>query len=484
MSIDPLFRPRSIGMRLTLLNMVIALAALALFAGIIYWRLSANFTVEHQRFLQSKVAELQADLNEAKGDPKALVDEIIKETEVSQLRQYQARVLTSDGRTLGETPGMDHDLPRTMFPDEASESLSSRLVLRIIGDRHYALTIVLLHGSGGTGMTRVQYALDVTRDEVLQTNFRRTLALAFLLLVPALALAGRWVAAQGLAPLTRITEATRSITPADLSARLALAPPWPEELHELVGVFNAMLGRLEEAFARLSRFSADIAHELRTPLGNLSGELEVCLMRPRATEDYRATIESGLDECRRLNVLIENLLFMARAEHAVQTLRCERFDAAQACAWVIEQQAPGATARGIAIALQGDTTIDADPVLFRQALANVLTNAIRHASAGSKVHVCLASGADGVEVRVRDEGEGIDARHLPHVFDRFYQADAARRRGIGQGTGLGLSIVAAIIDMHRGTVHIDSTRGKGTTVIMHFPRLDLQEHTATGRLPA
>lgn len=474
MPIDPLFRPRSIGTRLTLLNMVIALAALALFAGIIYWRLSINFTSEHQRFLQSKVAELQADLNEDHGDPQALVDEIVKETAGSQLRQYQARVLAGDGRTLGETPGMDHDLPRTVFPDLAGESRSATLLPRAIGDRHYALATVLLHGSGGTDTARVQYALDVTRDEALQSNFRHTLALAFLVLLPVLALAGRWVAAQGLAPLARITEATRSITPADLSARLALAPPWPEELHELVGVFNAMLARLEEAFARLSRFSADIAHELRTPLGNLSGELEVCLMRPRATEHYRATIESGLDECRRLNVLIENLLFMARAEHAVQTLRCEHFDAAQACAWVIEQQAPGAAMRGIAILLRGDAVIDADPVLFRQALANVLANAVRHAVGGSKVHVDIAPGTDGVEIRVRDEGEGIDSKHLPHVFDRFYQVDAARRRGIGQGTGLGLSIVAAIIDMHRGAVRIESTRGEGTTVIMHFPRLDLR----------
>jgi heavy metal sensor kinase len=479
MSIDTLFRMRSIGTRLTLLNMVIALAALALFAGIIYWRLSANFAAEHQHFLQSKIAELRADLNEDHGDPGALVDEIIKETAGSQLRQYQARVLAANGQTLGETPGMDRDLPKTAFPHEASESLPAELPLKAIGNRHYALTTVLLLSSGGTDTTRVQYALDVTRDEALQTNFRHTLALAFLVLVPVLALAGRWVAARGLAPLIRITEATRSITPVDLSARLALAPPWPEELHELVGVFNAMLARLEEAFARLSRFSADIAHELRTPLGNLSGELEVCLMRPRAAEDYRATIESGLDECRRLNVLIENLLFMARAEHAVQTLRCERFDVAQACAWVIEQQAPGATTRGIAILLHGDAMIDADPVLFRQALANVLTNAVRHAVAGSKVRVGIASRPDGVDIRVRDEGEGMDAQHLPHVFDRFYQVDAARRRGIGQGTGLGLSIVAAIIDMHRGTVRIESARGKGATVIMHFPRIDPQEHAVT-----
>lgn len=483
MSTNPLFRTRSISTRLTLSNMVIALVALTLFAGIIYWGLSANFATEHQRFLQSKVAELQIDLDQAHGNPRALVDEIIRETEGLQLRQYQARVITGAGSVLGETPGMEHELPKRAFPAESAETIATKLPLKTVGNRLYALATVRLQGRDGNGSAYVQYALDVTRDEALQANFRHTLALAFLVLVPVLALAGRYVAAQGLAPLTRITRAARSITPEDLSARLALAPPWPEELHELVDVFNAMLARLEEAFTRLSRFSADLAHELRTPLGNLSGEMEVCLMRPRATEVYRATIESGLDECRRLNVLIENLLFMARAEHSVQTVRWERFDGAQACAWVIEQQAPGAAARGISILLNGASTVDADPILFRQALANVLVNAVRHAIADSEIHVSIEARNGGAEIRIRDDGEGIDAQHLTHVFDRFYQADAARQHGTGQGTGLGLSIVAAIIDMHHGTVQIESIRGKGTTVIMHFPRHPLQQPAATGDHP-
>ncbi|MCW8808686.1 MAG: heavy metal sensor histidine kinase, partial [Rhodanobacter sp.] len=292
---------------------------------------------------------------------------------------------------------------------------------------------------------------------------------AFLLLVPLLALAGRWVAAKGLAPLHRISAAARSITPANLSARIPLVPRWPDELHELVQVINAMLARIEEAFARLSRFSADLAHELRTPLGNLSGELEVCLMRPRSAQDYRAALESGLDECRRLNVLIENLLFMARAEHAEQALRCEHFAAAQACAWVIEQHLPGATARGIVMRLEGDAVIEADSLLFRHALANLLTNAIRHSHDGGEVEIRLATVTEGVEVRVRDHGAGIEAQHLPHLFDRFYQVDAARQRGAGQGTGLGLSIVRAIVELHRGVVRVESMPGSGTTASMVFP---------------
>ena len=113
--------------------------------------------------------------------------------------------------------------------------------------------------------------------------------------------------------------------------------------------------------------------------------------------------------------------------------------------------------------------MEADPLLFRQALANLLSNAIRHAGAGSEVEILLATVADGVEIRVRDHGEGIEAQHLPHLFDRFYQVDAARQRGVGQGTGLGLSIVQAIVEMHRGEVRVESVSGAGTTVSMHFP---------------
>ena len=463
------WRVHSIGTRLTLLYMAVVLTTVAIFAGITDWRLSTNFAAGHQRFVQAKAAELQTDLDDAGGDPAALLDEIVKETTGSKLRQYQARVLGRDGSMLGETPGMRAELPASAFARDPVGVPSVTLHLQQVGDRGYALTTVLLRGADGMDSARVQLALDVTRDEALQTDLRRALALAFLLLMPLLALAGRWVAAKGLAPLHRISATARSITPANLSARIPLAPRWPDELHELVQVINAMLARIEEAFARLSRFSADLAHELRTPLGNLSGELEVCLMRPRSAQDYRAALESGLDECRRLNVLIENLLFMARAEHAEQALRCEHFAAAQACAWVIEQHLPGATARGIVIRLEGDAVIEADSLLFRHALANLLTNAIRHSHDGGEVEIRLATVTEGVEVRVRDHGAGIEARHLPHLFDRFYQVDAARQRSAGQGTGLGLSIVRAIVELHRGVVRVESVPDAGTTASMVFP---------------
>lgn len=472
------WRAPSIGARLTLLYTVMALLAVALFAGVTNWSLSTNFKREHVRFLQSKVAELRTDLEEAHGDPQALIAEIAKETDESRFRQYQARVLDANGKMLGETTGMTTLLPLALFPPAGR---SPRVIQLRARSRVYALTTVRLGGSSaGAAPVQLQFALDVSRDDALLTDFHRALGLAFLLLIPLLALTGYWIAARGLSPLRRISAATRAITPVDLSTRLPLSPPWPSELHELVQVFNAMLARIEEAFSRLSRFSADLAHELRTPLGNLSGEIEVCLMRPRNADDYRAGLESGLEECRRLNVLIENLLFMAHAEHAEHALRCESFDAAQACSWVVAQLAPGAKARGVTIRVEGAASLRADPLLFRQAVANLLTNAIRHSPQHSEILIEVGvDDQDGaIVVQIHDHGEGIEAAHLPHLFDRFYQVDAARRRDTGQGTGLGLSIVKTIVDLHGGSVEIRSMPGVKTTALLHFPpAARLAQHT-------
>ena len=456
----------SIRTRLALFYTLIAITAMALFALAVDWQLTANFQSEHKRFLQAKAAELQADLADNDGNLQALLAEIAKETAGTALRQYEARVRDAEGRALGATPGMARDIPPSAFPQPAIGGRTGRHDFRA-GDRVYTLDSVML--TRGAKALSVQIALDVTRDAALLKDFRRAMILALLFFAPLLAFAGRWVSGRGLAPLTRIANAAREITPARLSTRIPLAPPWPNELIDLVVVFNAMLDRIDEAFARLSRFSADLAHELRTPLGNMSGELEVCLMRPRSVEDYRTALESGLEECRRLNTLIENLLFIARAEHAGLILHREYFDVRQACNWVVAQQASGATARGVRIQVDGNAEIDADPLLFRQALTNFLSNAVRHSPAGDEVKIAILTDANGgVRISVHNSGEAIAAEHLPHLFDRFYQVDAARRRDTGRGTGLGLSIVKTIINLHHGTARLESSEA-GTTATMWLP---------------
>ncbi|MBU6443199.1 MAG: heavy metal sensor histidine kinase [Alphaproteobacteria bacterium] len=465
-------RTLSIGARLTLSYTLITLMVMVVFAVVADWRLGVNFGAEHARFLEAKAAELQADLNDDNGHPDALIAEIMKETTGTRLREYEARVFAADGQMLGETPGMAGTIPVSDFP--ALDAGRARPFAA--GGHQWVLALIRLKGLSRPQDISIQIALDVSRDAALLKDMRRAMVFVLLLLVPVLVLAGRFVSARGLAPLHRIVTAAGGVTPVQLSARIPLEPPWPAELVGLVSVFNAMLGRLEEAFARLTRFSADLAHELRTPLGNLSGELEVSLMRPRSAEEYRATLESGLEECRRLNSLIEDLLFMARAEHAELVLHRQRFAAAQAAEWVIAQQTTVAARKAVQIAVSGDTPVDADPVLFRQALTNLLGNALRHAPPGSAVAISIAADADGAAtVAVHNSGEPISPEHLPHLFDRFYQADPARSAETGRGTGLGLSIVRTIMDLHGGDVRIESTQENGTTVTLYFPAIPSAE---------
>ncbi|MDE2150319.1 MAG: heavy metal sensor histidine kinase, partial [Gammaproteobacteria bacterium] len=460
----------SIAARLTLLYTLGAMAAVALFAGLVDWKLADNFEIEHLRFLQAKAAELEADLDDASGDPHSLLAEILKETAGTRLRQYQARVLAGS-QLLGQTPGMARTLPPARFPPPAAGALTRADLRPLTASGHRWLLASLPLRSAGGPLT-VQLALDVSRDDALIAEFHRALAVFFLLLVPLLVLAGRWVSARALAPLSRIARAAEAVTPARLAARIPETLSWPRELVGLVDTFNIMLARLEEAFGRLSRFSADLAHELRTPLSNLRGELEVCLARPRSAAEYRATLESGLENCRRLGALIENLLFLARAERADLALKRERFATAEAAGWVIAQHASSAAARGVRIEFRGAAEVVADPLLFRQALSNVLANAVRHAPPGSTVTVGLEPLDGGVKIYVTNRGKGIAPEHLAHIFERFYRADPARDRGgenVSQGSGLGLSIVRSILELHGGHVSIASRPSVGTTVTLYFP---------------
>lgn len=467
MTADSPKRALSIGARLTLLYTVVVLGVMVLFAAAVMWQLSSTFSAEHQRFLKDKVAEMQTDLDAGHGSANALIEEIQRETADSGVRQYESRVLSADGHVLGETPGMGATLPLALFVGTTASG--GAFHRKLVGDRVFALAVAPLQVRAGAAAVRVQIALDVTRDHRLLLTLRRAIWWTFGLLTLLLVLAGYVVSARGLAPLKRIVGAAREVTPAHLSARIPTDPPWPRELAELVQVFNAMLMRLEEAFARLSRFSADLAHELRTPLGNMSGALEVCLLRERAGAEYKSVLESNLEECRRLGTLIDNLLFMARVERADQAVRVETFDGHDACEWAAAQQSPAATARGLAIEVSGHAQITADPVLFRQALTNVVANAVLHSGADANIRVELEDDRAGSIVRVIDHGIGIGAEHLPHLFDRFYRIDPARLRGDGQGTGLGLSIVKTIVDLHGGSVEIQSTRGEGTRVTLRFP---------------
>jgi two-component system heavy metal sensor histidine kinase CusS len=241
----------------------------------------------------------------------------------------------------------------------------------------------------------------------------------------------------------------------------------PRELAQLAETFNEMLDRISESFGRLSRFSADLAHELRTPIHNLRGETEVALAKTRTVEEYREVLESSLEEYDRLSRMIESLLFLARAESSAAPFERQTVEARREVEAVREVFDPVAEERGVALACEGEASLSVSAVLFRRLLSNLVANALEHTPAGGRVGIEIAQDPDGAAtIRVADTGRGIEPEHLPRVFDRFYRADPSRSAA---GSGLGLAIAKSIVELHGGSIALDSSPGRGTRVTLRFP---------------
>ncbi|MGT0251195.1 heavy metal sensor histidine kinase [Burkholderia pyrrocinia] len=276
-----------------------------------------------------------------------------------------------------------------------------------------------------------------------------------------------WLIRKALAPLREIVANTGRITVDKLDTRLD-ASRAPRELTALVDAQNAMLGRLQQAFGHLSQFSADLAHDLRTPLNNMRGATEVALARPRSADEYQALLESNLEEYDRLARMIENVLFLARAEHPGFVTRQRAFDVHDELERIAGYFEGLADEAGSTLRVDGHGRLTADLELFRRAVSNLLANALRYTPAGGVIVLRVDETADAVYVVVSNPGEPIDPALLPRIFDRFVRGDPARSGGVPGGTaGLGLAIVRSVMELHGGTARVESDAA-GTRFILTF----------------
>jgi two-component system, OmpR family, heavy metal sensor histidine kinase CusS len=262
-----------------------------------------------------------------------------------------------------------------------------------------------------------------------------------------------------------MTQSFGRIGPDHLKEHISSAG-WPRELQPLAMAFDEMLKRLDDSFTRLSQFSADLAHELRTPIANMLGEAQVALTRDRTAAEYRETIESSVAECERLSKIVDNLLFVARVDAAREPIARKQFDARAAVEKVAAFYQTLADDHHVTINCSGDGQIYADPDLFERAVGNLLDNALRFTPEHGSIHIALSKDNSDFTVAVSDTGSGIAPEHLPRVFDRFYRAESSRS---SDGAGLGLALVKSIVDLHRGSATIQSDVGHGTTVTLIFP---------------
>jgi two-component system heavy metal sensor histidine kinase CusS len=272
---------------------------------------------------------------------------------------------------------------------------------------------------------------------------------------------------RGLRPVRDIAARAAEISPGNLSIRLSEEDA-PLELRLLTRSFNAMLDRLGDGYQRLSQFSADLAHEIRTPVGALIGTTQVTLGKTRSVDEYQAVLESNLEELTRLSTIAENILFLAQADHAALVIDHSRIGLGEELNKIAEYFEGLADERGLTFDVKASGEAWVNPVLYRRAVNNLVVNAVRYAHADSVVRLFGEQDASGAAIVIENDGEAIPPEQLVRLFDRFYRGDAARSR-FTESNGLGLSIVRAIMTLHGGTAEASCPRPGLVRFELRFP---------------
>lgn len=304
----------------------------------------------------------------------------------------------------------------------------------------------------------VALALDIGHHLEFLASFRKSLWLAVVVCILLTALLGWAAARRGLAPVRDMTRIAQGISASRLENRLPLDAV-PEELTQLATAFNEMLGRLEDSFGRLSDFSSDLAHELRTPISNLMTQTQVALSKARSADEYREVLYSNLEEYDRLARMIGDMLFLAKADNGLLVQQSGPVNLAEEVRQLFEFYEAWSDELGIGLDSVGEGIVPGDRLMLRRAISNLLSNAIRHAPRGGTVRVRIERIGQDVRLSVENPGEPIPPEHLSRLFDRFYQVDASRHRS-HEGAGLGLAITKSIIEAHGGRIAVTSTHGR------------------------
>ncbi|MDO8502070.1 MAG: heavy metal sensor histidine kinase [Gemmatimonadaceae bacterium] len=465
-------RPWSIAGRLTQHYAGSTVALLLIAASFLYWGLIRELHRQDRRLVASKLLVLRHLVAQYPTSADALSSEIEHEAGEGGPLQYYLRIVDGRGVTLLETPGMDTLVPSSAFPPPTSGPVGPDecSACKASDDHRYLLLAATGTATGvGAEYRQLQVALDVSATTQILADYRAKLIAVLGLGLLAAVAVGVVVARVALQPVNDISRRAQAISASRLDARLCDERPWPTELRGLASDFDAMLDRLQAAFTRLSQFSADLAHALRNPINNLRGEAEVALARARTPEEYQQVLGSSLEELVRLSRLIDGLLFIARAEDPNHAVEHTRFPVRRELDAVCDFYEALAAERHIGVECEGDAWLNGDSVLFRQAVSNLLANALNYTLNEGRVTMTATQKVDGgVEVRVSDTGPGISTSHLPHVFERFYRVEEGQARVTG-GAGLGLAIVQSIMQLHGGNARIESAVGHGTTVRLEFP---------------
>ena len=476
-SSSPLHRPASLALRITLLlGVVIALVFLS-FSWLVERSLEFHFAEQDAGELAAVASAVSRTLAETPADASLVQRQARLAGAISGHHKIYYYVGDAQGRKIYANGGPDLGrlaarlMPvttldaRTVTVWEEGGSTYRGGVLRVP-------TPVSEGAAGPTDALRIAVAMDMDFHMTYLHRFKRMIWWATGVVL-CLALLVAWLAVQwGHAPIRKVNAQIRAIGSSQLHVRLN-PQEVPLELTDLVMAFNDMLQRLENGFQQLSNFSADIAHELRTPVTNLTTHTQVALSQVRSAEEYREVLYSNLEEFEQMSRMISDMLFLAQTENDPGDRHLARVDLAALTADLFDYFGAWAEDRQVVLRLEGRARpVDVDRDMMRRALGNLLSNAVQHTAPGRTVVVRLAEAAGVAVVEVINPGQRIPSEALPLLFNRFYRLDPARCRK-GQGAGLGLAIVKSIIELHGGQVSAKSD-DKQTTfeVRLPLPRAD------------
>jgi heavy metal sensor kinase len=457
-------RKLSIGVRLTLWYVVIFAMAQAVFGAGMWFILRHNLYDLVDDSLESRVEDLKKFLQVENDDSTPKLQEEMSETYSQEHSGDYLQVYAGNGEWIYRSAFLQ---AHPLVPLEPSAVTRSFFQNKKLGGRHFRFAILKAQMNG-----RV-YTLQtgLPADDVLETLslFRRYLLMVAPLILLVAASGGYWLSRRALAPVDAIVRTARAVTGTNLSSRLEKLKTG-DELQRLSDTLNEMLDRIESAFLRVTRFTADASHELRTPISLVRTEAELALRRSRGEVEYQESLRHILLEAERTTALIEQLLALARADSGRETLDMQTVDLHELLSGVVEGWRQVAAIRNLEFSDRIElraSFVCGDETALRRVVNILLDNAFKYTPSPGKVQLSLEHKNEKAVITVHDSGIGIAEEEQSKIFERFYRVDKARSREMG-GAGLGLAIAQWIVQQHSGSIEVESRPGHGT-----FFRVDL-----------
>jgi heavy metal sensor kinase len=452
-------KPLGLRTKLTLWSSLVLAASLAAGFLWVHFGLRRVLDARNDAFLERKAAELLASVKE--GHPGGTSD---LEAEIDrEVQAYEQEGLIVVVRQAGRVSVAPHTATALRLADQAILPGMPHTVGQTDADGRYRV----LATPSPTGILSLELRISLAETDATLAAFDRFVgggATVFLSLAVA---GGLFLSRQALRPVAESIRAARRLDPENLSERLPQTGAG-DDLDELAGTINGLLDRLAAYHCQITRFTADASHELRGPLAAMRAAVEIALQNPRESDVYRDVLASFGEQCERLTALVNGLLLLARADAGEVAVGRESVDLTALTCDVGEMFEPLAEEKGVQLITDtsATVTVTGDPSRLRQLVTNLLDNAIRFTEPGGSVTLRVDGIKDWATLCVKDTGNGIPAVHLPHIFERFYQADVARSSG---GYGLGLSICRWIVKAHGGTIEVCTGADKGTEFTVSLP---------------